>query len=165
MEHGGLGQIAGPHGSGKSTLVAELLSHLDQHFSSVRNIVVRSRKSIVGNPLAGAVNTASSERKFIVIDGIERMSAIDRFALRRYCGRRRFGLLATTHREIPRWPVVFRTEPDAMAFVKIVNKLQSESPAKVELSAIESAFESSDGNIREALMVLYDIWEDRRSYA
>jgi len=98
----------------------------------------------------------------MIIDGVERLSKIHRWALKRACQTRDIGLLATVHRPNTWLPTIATLQPQRSIFVQIAEQLQSESVKKLEVDELESAFENSHCDFREAFMSLYDRYEAAR---
>ena len=104
----------------------------------------------------------SSQTSITIIDGIEVLSAIQRGLLLDSLRRQQIPTLITAHkpvREFPslsrRWPVLYQADSNIELFTKVVSSL-TERSSDVTQSEIDSAFASSRGNCRDALMSLYD---------
>lgn len=106
-----------------------------------------------------------STKNILVIDGIERLTLLQQAAMIHSAKRQRVPMLLTTHRVSRRLrmlgnacPVLFRANSDLFVFAKIVS-LMTETCEPVDQAVIEDAFRSCHGNVREALMKLYDAFE------
>ncbi len=171
-----IGQIVGPHGSGKTTLTHHLWRHAQNQFPAMVQVTIRGPKTIQRRFTGGA------GARLVVIDGIERLSYIDRwlflggFSSSRYQQSRRVGqrdgLLVTGHRDLPWLPKVFETTFDEATLNRLAKELL---PA-----AIGTGIHDGDGDVfsgqqwtdfsrallqrhvsngREILMEMYDRYE------
>lgn len=154
------GQIVGPHGSGKTTLVRHLSSHLQRRFAAIEFLIVRSIgevrvcRCLKGNPqtVISPPNSDGNPRTLYVIDGIERLSWLQRKLLLADCRRRGIGLLVTAHRRLLGLPVFFETSFDQMRFDKILHHLSSQQ-YKTQYQRLSNQFGE---NCRAMLFELYD---------
>ncbi len=157
-------EIAGPHGSGKSTLVKDLLPALKQRFQLINQVTVRvdslQRWDIDWTVISN--QSRMIQEKLIIIDGVERLSRVKRWLISQVCRQRKIGLLATVHR--PRYwlPTIAVIDPQRKTFLRIAEQLQQDCTIKLNVGEIESAFELANQNCREALMALYDRYERAR---
>lgn len=157
-------EIAGPHGSGKSTLVHDLLPALKQRFQLINQVTVRvdslQRWDIDSTLISN--QPRKNQEKLIIIDGVERLSRVNRWLISQVCRQRKIGLLATVHR--PRYwlPTIVVLDPQRTTFLRIAEQLQQDCTIKLNVGEIESAFELANQNCREALMALYDRYERAR---
>lgn len=152
------GQIVGPHGSGKTTLVWHLSSHLQRRFSAIEFLIVRGvgkvgiSRSLEGQTVANDLTPVGSPRKLLVIDGVERLSWLQRKLLLADCRRKKIGLLVTTHRRLFGLPVFFETSFDEIQFRKILSHLSSQQ-YETQYQRLSKRFGE---NCREMLFELYD---------
>ena len=154
-----VGQVVGPHGSGKSALVATLIDLIERagrqpylielHDGQRRLPVSRRRRSAFG---PGTV---------LVVDGYEQLGAWSRFALRRLRRRRGVGLVVTSHQSVG-LPDLFRTTASLALARQIVHDLLGGGPSPVAAHEVDRPFTSHEGNMREILFDLYDLYEQRR---
>jgi energy-coupling factor transporter ATP-binding protein EcfA2 len=167
-----LGEIVGPHGSGKSTLVAALVPELERAGRKLVRRVIRNdadgQKEANGievvPPKYAAVMAGSKkwdDKTVLVLDGIEQLSWWWRRRVRAECRRRGAGLLVTTHEPLD-LPLLFRTQPSEPLAQQIVAQLLADHPSPVTPADVTAAFKSSDGNLREMLFALYDGHQARR---
>jgi hypothetical protein len=174
-----LGQIVGPHGSGKSTLVVDLVERIGDQFEFFRHVTIRQnkelhqrsqypvgslRKSTCVKPLDFAAKEGhgvkSPLRCLLVIDGIERLSRMQAWLTIQSCKRKCSGLLLTTHSRMRGVPELFSTKPTLRQFCELVEMLAPglvDSKLKSEL--LQKIYTQHQPNIREALMKLYDWYE------
>ena len=150
------GQIVGPHGSGKTTLVRHLAEQLQQRFSAIEFLIIRGIREVqVCHRLEGDSNPASKsedERTLYVIDGIERLSWLQRKLLIADCRRKRIGLLVTAHRRLRGLPVFYETTFDEMRFEKILHHLGTQQ-YEDHFESLRSKF---GDDCRDMLFELYD---------
>ncbi len=154
------GQIVGPHGSGKSTLLASLLPVIERAGSPVRAIALHDGQRRLPQAFLRNPNLASGT--VLVIDGYEQLSYWSRLRLRRLCRRRGLGLLVTAHSDVG-LPSVFETAVDVTLAQHLVAQLLN--PKDTSLfgpQEIAAKFTSHEGNIREVLFDLYDLYQQRR---
>ncbi len=150
------GQIMGPHGCGKTTMTYALQRRLQNEFPSVRRITIRNSRTVETIEHVAA----ESDPQLLVIDGLERVPAIQRWLLTRTCRRQGKGLLVTTHKRLRHLPVICFLQPRPAMFLKIVEHLEPGAGFQEEF--LERIFVQAGGNIREALMQLYDRFEANR---
>ena len=96
----------------------------------------------------------------MIVDGYEQLGFLSRFRLRRFCRKRALGLLVTAHSSAG-FPDLFRTAPDMATTVRLVERLvDRDSP--ISADEIRERFSAREGDIREVLFDLYDVYERRR---
>ena len=164
-ESGWWGQIIGPHGSGKSTLVQTLVPHLqaagrtvEVHAHHSPSLSAGSSRLAIGQANATHWNSATQ----IVIDGYEQLGWLQRTWLKWQCRRHRAGLLATAHNDVG-LPQLWRTEASAEMTRRIVTRLLGEADAPwLQSVEIERLFAANRGNVREVLFGLYDLYEQHQ---
>lgn len=154
------GQIVGPHGSGKTTLVRHLSGELKERFDTVEFLIVRSIREVqVCQRMEGTSYQASrtlavngNEKTLYVIDGVERLSWLQRKLLVADCRRKQIGLLVTAHRRLLGLPVFYETSFDKTRFGKILHHLGTEQYE----GHYDRLKEEFGDNCREMLFELYD---------
>ena len=153
------GQIVGPHGSGKSALLAALVPAIEAAGRGVCPIELHDgqRRLPPGFPPQGN----PPEPAVVIVDGYEQLSRFSRFRLRRVCARLGLGLLVTTHRPV-RLPELFRTRPDLALAQRIVDRLLAQDRSLVTPEEVADRFSARQGDLREMLFDLYDVYERRR---
>lgn len=171
---GRMGQIVGPHGAGKTTFTFAMERWLAPSTSRIRRIIIRENQQIqtsireitgslggnettqIAKPLVASVNAKNVKNasgELLIVDGIERISRLNRWLLMRSCRLEKFGLIVTTHRPIRGLPILHCIQPDVMNFREMVNRL---SPDTFSQEEIDRVFYDHDGDQREALLSLYD---------
>ena len=153
------GQIIGPHGSGKSTLLHTLVPHVEGAGRRVAFHTLRQDQRRLGVSRA-AISTWDANTQ-VVVDGFEQLNWLCRISLRRVCRKRRAGLLVTAHRPIG-LPTLWTTPTSAPLARRIVVGLLGETP-KVHIAEeeIDELLDANRGDVRELLMDLYDVYEQR----
>jgi hypothetical protein len=149
------GQVIGPHGTGKSTLVESLLP-----------LVAAQGKQIVRVPLPGRDQDAArsgpvTPATVLVIDGFEQFGPLQRWAWRWYCWWRGCGLLVTAHRDLG-LPTLTTTAVDEALAQRVVASLLPREETRITPNDVSQALRAHQGNLRDALFALYDIYEERR---
>ena len=144
--HGG-GQIVGPHGSGKSTLIESLKKVFQQSGYDVRHAILNDRNRRLPDRFTEKTLKEPTVR---IVDGFEQLPLWDRLQLRfRFPGR----FLIVTHRPVARLSILYQTAPDFEVFTELVRQLENKAPDVEELHRL---FKTTGGNFRDAFMTLYD---------
>jgi hypothetical protein len=155
---GGRAQIVGPHGSGKSTLVAELVAAMAAAGCHAHVVVLRDgERRMPTDWLAQAEHAAA---RMVIVDGYEQLGAWSRFWLKRCCRRRNLELLVTSHATVG-LPTLFTTRTSVELARSIVLRLSKEGQFAVPPDAVAAYYHASGGNLRETLFALYDDYERR----
>jgi hypothetical protein len=168
------GQIIGPHGHGKSTLLQTLLPELRASGRDARLIVMRGHeragKITRLNPLrvlrverlpGTQQATPWTETTQVIVDGYEQMSWSARLRLRRHCRKHRAGLLVTSHKSMG-MPLVWETMTSPSLAERLARRLlQSADYADITANDVLEAFHRNRGDLRETWFHLYDIYESR----
>ncbi len=153
----GWASIIGPHGSGKSTLFANLKTIFD------KSRPVFSYRLSTQERSSAAMNT---ERKgwtpeaLVMVDGYEQLSTWSAWRLRRWVRRRRASLLITGHQPIRGFDVLWRTSIDEEISRQLRNRLLALRPDLFVREDLETAWEQSRSkyptDLRETLFAMYD---------
>lgn len=153
------GQIVGPHGSGKSALVAVLIEALER---SGRPVVLVELHDGQGRLPADLVRTLESKSgTVLIVDGYEQLGFWSRRRLRRLCRRRKMALVVTAHASAG-FPDLFRTAPGLPLACRIVEERLRDRSIEVTPDEIRQRYERHRGDLRELLFDLYDLYESRR---
>ncbi|RMF93248.1 MAG: hypothetical protein D6741_13905 [Planctomycetota bacterium] len=153
------GSIVGPHGTGKSAFTAEFARRLTER----RKEVVFVELHQAANRLPDRTFARAVPGAVMVVDGYEQLSVVVRRSLRAWTRLRGCGLFVTCHRPLG-LPVLYRTRPDREQARRIVAHLQQshEAPSLIEPADVDAAFDRHEGNLREIMFDLYDLYEIRR---
>jgi len=141
-------QIVGPHGSGKTTLLFSLLKRYEENGENVRYLFFNDQQRRIPSDITFQENLT------FFVDGFEQLCFRDQCRL--LCWTKR--LVLTRHRPIWLVPILYRTKPHFSIFVQIVRQMIPNLP---EESVLQTVYERSDGNFRNAFFELYDMWEER----
>jgi hypothetical protein len=153
------GQIVGPHGSGKSALVATLIAALEtsgrptllfELHDGQRRLPVNLRQ--IPELAAGTI---------LFVDGYEQLNRWSRFRLRRFCRRRSLGLVVTAHTSVG-FPDLLRTTTSLALAGELVGQLLGEAIRQVTTEEVSRRFRSHGGDLREVFFDLYDLYEQRK---
>lgn len=140
--------IAGPEGSGKTTLLGEMSAALGGEGFKV--IWLRAGRGVPARFSADA-------GEIVVLDESDRMGTL-RWRSFLWQARRAAGLLISTHRG-GRLPALWRCTTSAALLEEIISELLGGKPCGRGLA--EELFERHGGNIRSALLEMYDRCADR----
>ena len=153
------GQIVGPHGSGKSTLLAALAPALEAAGRHVIQVSLHQGEHRL--PSMDAELTTSSQ---LVIDGYEQLGWFWRRRTKSRCRRAGCGLLVTTHRDLG-LPTIYATRPSERLMRDIVARLLPRGGSAITEADVAAAYSSTDGNLRETLFRLFDVYEARNRHS
>ena len=157
--NGWCGQIIGPHGSGKSALLATLIPAIEDAGRRTLLIELHDRQRRL--PVDVYRTPERDSLTLVIVDGYEQLGHFSRFRLRRFCRRRGIGLLATGHGPLG-FPDLFHTTTTFELAQQIVGQLLGEQPSVVTPEEVVERFSHHAGNLREMLFDLYDLYERRR---
>ncbi len=155
----GRGQIVGPHGSGKSTLVATLVEPLAQAKRQACVFALRDGQRRLPRGWVAQARDASAGT--IVVDGYEQLSRGSRLWIDLLCRRNRWGLLVTTHEDVG-LPTLVQLEPSLDVARAVVERLAPVDRWSTADDVVARCFDACDGNLREMLFALYDRYERQR---
>jgi len=140
-------QIVGQHGSGKSTLLLGLLKRYEENGENVRHLSFNDQhRRIPGD-------VTFEEDQIFFADGTEWLRGWDAFRLLSRSKR----LIFTVHRPLWFVPILYRTKPHFSVFVQLVRQMV---PDLLEESMLQTVYDRSGGNFRNAFFELYDQWEN-----
>lgn len=170
------GELRGPHGTGKSTLLRALELCAQAHGHAVVRVAIRESdpqpfwiwkldawlaRQTQPWPLPAA--PSGWPRALVFVDGAELLGRAAWWSLRWQCHRQGLGLLATTHRSSG-LPTLYRTQVGAELAQCVAAKVLAASPHTprlVEAAEARQALAATHGDMREALFKLYDLYETR----
>ncbi len=156
------GQIVGPHGSGKSTLIATLIPLIEAAGRRVVLITLHDGERVLPIDLATLAGDSDCDKLLVIIDGYEQLSAASRRQLKRLCKDRWWGLLATAHASVG-LPDLFQSATSVELAERLVRSLAGEGDSPVMREKLIEFFAAHQGNLREMLFALYDLYERNRS--
>lgn len=163
------GQIVGPHGVGKSTLLTTLQRSLQQaghlpHLVTLRNGGQGAEELWRTLRTAGTSGTLQLAKHrpatIVMLDGAEQLSWVARRWLCWRCQARGWGLIVTSHRNLG-LPLLARIEPRLDVAMRVVESLLSARTSSISSADIVAAFQRQRGDLREMLFALYELHEDR----
>lgn len=153
---GRIAAIVGPHGHGKSTLLAAIVR---QSSALGRRVVCIG----VDGPAAAVAAVAAIARvppgSLVCIDGWDRMRCGTSWAARVLATRRGCGMLVTTHTDAG-LPVLARCESSPAILAKLIGLLPDHG-GRITPTDVDEAFLRHAGDVRESLFELYDRFENR----
>lgn len=155
---GRAGQIVGPHGGGKSTLLADLVRLWEQ--AGERVVVIELHDGQRRLPIRLAELQRDEAPTLIAVDGYEQLARHSQSSLRRFCHRNSIGLVVTTHRSMG-IPDLVRCTPSLTLAESLVRHLMKGETIRISTDEIRCSFHRHDGNIREVLFEMYDLFESR----
>jgi len=148
--------IEGPHGHGKSTLLAALLVAAESSGRTTTVIRVRSARETWRPVVASVTMTRGS---CLGCDGWERCLPGTATLVRLIAALRHISVVVTAHGPAG-LPVLAHCDTSPRLLAGLVSRLP-EHGGLIDATDIEDAFERHAGNLREALYDLYDRFERR----
>jgi hypothetical protein len=149
------GQIIGPHGTGKSTLLAMLLRDLRARGHAVHDTALHDGQRALP---ADYWERVRDVRTILAIDGFEQLSSWNRWRIRRYCRSHGLGLIVTAHGSTG-LPTLIRTAISTSQACQVAERLQRDYIYPIGLEDMVDRLRARQGNLREALFDLYDLYE------
>ena len=156
------GAIIGPHGTGKSTLLAELKPCIERAGWRVEMIALHDGQRRLPPAVWPALNREM--QCFVIVDGFEQLGWWSRRRLFRSCRANECGLLVTAHRSdaLAGLPVIYQTAGDLEIVQHLVDDLLPFHGGKIHPNDVATVFRAHQGNVRETMFALYELFEQRR---
>ena len=151
------GEIVGPHGSGKSTLIQTLRQALLNVGRKVHQFTLTSGERRL--PAAAHDMSNWDDKTQVVIDGFEQLGWWQRRSLKRACRGRGCGLLITAHTSFGFPPTLTATTSLGLTEQLVFALLPDHATHHISTTEIEDAFSRHSGNVREVFFDLYDRYE------
>lgn len=153
------GQIVGPHGSGKSSLLAALGPALEAAGRQLVNVRLHDGQRRWPPEIDPCLWNGDT---LVIVDGYEQLSRWARWRLARWRRRVGCGLLVTAHASIG-LPTIWETQPTAELLAALVaDLLHKPALSTVEAALVDAAYQRRRGDLREALFDLFDDMERGR---
>jgi hypothetical protein len=156
--HSWQGEIVGPHGVGKSTLLATLIEPLRSAGRNVVQATLHQDETALPAELDEWRSWGAATQ--VVVDGYEQLTWWSRRQLARRVRDRQAGLVVTSHAPIG-LPALMTVSPRLEVALQVVRRLTPDEK-RITNDDIEQTFRSCEGNIREMLFQLYDLYQVRR---
>jgi hypothetical protein len=152
------GEIVGPHGVGKSTLLVTLGQEIAAAGKKWRRVDIRAHSVRRG---VQQIWAAELDRDtLLVIDGMEQLNRPLQWWARCKCWWAGAGLLVTTHRASG-LPLLVELTPSLRVAEELFRRLVQDRPSPVTEIDVQNAFNACNGNLRDLLLDLYDQHEQR----
>jgi len=153
------GQIIGPHGSGKTALLHTLLPRLEETGRRVELYVLHDSERRLR--LARCTKSDWNRHTQVIVDGYEQLGWFSRVVLKRNCRSRGAGLLVTAHASVG-LPSVWETQTSLeLARALVARLVPPQRVSRITAEDVSCAFSAHQGNLRETLMSLYDVYEEK----
>jgi hypothetical protein len=157
-KNGWRGQIVGPHGSGKSALLAALMAALKEAKRPTLLLELHDGQRSLAAEFWATSDPAPET--LVIVDGYEQLGLPARWRLKRRCRRGGLGLLVTAHASAG-FPDLVRTAAGLETVARIVAQLLGNDAWPISREEIQQRFRLHRGNVRETLFALYDLYEER----
>lgn len=152
-------QIIGPHGSGKSALLAALVGALRARGRTVEVCELRAGQRRLPENIW---RWPTVPPVVLAIDGFEQLSKIEQWRVRYRTWRAGVGLLVSAHAPVG-LPTLVHTSPNLAVAQQVAAQLQSGGTPLVSPDDVAHAYSRCGGDLRETLFALYDLYEARRT--
>ena len=154
------GEILGPHGAGKSALLATLIPAIERAGRRPTLIELHDGQRRLPHIFSEAVGPTT----LLIVDGCEQLGRWRRWRLTRLCRRRGCGLLVTAHAFVG-LPQLYRNSVTPEMAAAVVRRLMAGGSAAFSAAEVTDCLVRRGGNLRETLFDLYDLFEQRRPAA
>lgn len=154
--------IIGPHGSGKSTVLANIVAILHERGALVRSIRLRSLRdaSLLVRTVAAAGTDAT-----VAVDSWECLGAAAGWIVRGLAWMRGCRLVVTSHQGAAGFQVLTDCRPTLAVLEALVSHLPAMAEwygPIIDAADLKAVFARQHGDIREIFFDLYDRFEARR---
>ncbi len=153
------GQITGGHGTGKSTLLAALTPAIEDRGRSVESIMLTAGQRHLPRNFFASLRRGAG-LGVAAVDGVEQLHPWNRLFLKRFCRAHGAGLVVASHRRAD-LPTLYETAVDEVRAWGVVQRLQNGFPPRIAIEDLRQRLARHEGNLREALFDLYDLYEER----
>ncbi len=153
------GQITGGHGTGKSTLLAALTPAIEGRGRLVKSVTLVAGQRHLPREFIGSLRL-SAGLGVAAVDGVEQLHCWNRLLLKRFCRTHGVGLVVASHRAAD-LPSLYETAVDEARAWSVVQRLQDGFPPRIQIGELAERLARHQGNLREALFDLYDLYEER----
>lgn len=166
LASGRCGEIVGPHGTGKTTLLCALEAEARWRGHAPRRVTLREeerRLPVDWWRFEGEDATKTPAERVVFLDGAEQLSRLGFWRVQRRCRREGFGLLVTAHRSLG-LPALYRTLVSETMARRLAERILASCPQAPRLVAPDeaaAALQAAHGDLRAALFALYDLYEKR----
>ena len=149
------GQIIGPHGVGKSSLLWQLCESIKH--AGMNPIWMKSN-----DVWPDLIPSTESNRETVwLIDSFESLSRRQQSRLIRFTKRNAIGLLVTCHRRVS-LPVIVELEAELHHAIQAIMQLQSQfDHSFIDEEDVKELWSECNADLREVLMACYDKWQER----
>lgn len=156
------GSIIGPHGSGKSALLATLSAEIEHSGRAVRSVTLHDGQRNL--PSHFTWPSRDELPGLIVVDGYEQLGWLARYQLNLRCRRSGWGLLITAHSDARArgFLVLFRTIADLAIVAHLIDRHLPPHGGLIQPDDIAVAFRAHRGNVRDTFFALYDLFQHRQ---
>jgi hypothetical protein len=161
LQAGRRGQIVGPHGTGKTTLFGVLAREAERRGEEVRRVVLHTHDRRL--PTGWDRPACDARPALLLLDGAELLSRAAFWTVRARCRLRGLGLLITTHRPLG-LPTLLRTQVTPELGQEVAARILAATPhlpRLVDAAEVAGALAQTRGDLRAALLALYDLYESR----
>jgi hypothetical protein len=145
--------IVGPHGRGKTTLLEDLAPRLEALGFRIRSMMLHTGNRLLTREQKEILFRHLSPLDLLCVDGAEQLSRIAWLALLAR-SQSAGGLVVTSHRP-GLLPTLLECETSPELLEGIVRDLVG---LEADGLQIQELFARHDGNVREALREMYDVW-------
>jgi predicted ATPase len=156
---GGVGQIVGEHGTGKSTLIESLAKFFIQQELNVQKITINSTQKKLPQDFLLSLQQINTSTIYI-LDGYEQLSLLSRIRLRRKNWHNSAGFIFTTHKPATFIPVIYKTTSQPKIFQNLVQNMIKNTNFKINNDQITQILKNENGNFRNSFFKLYDLFEE-----